>query len=298
VIPVPDGTTTRSVGTHDGATLRVLERGSHDLPPLVLLHGITMGASAWTYQLRDLADRFRVVAYDLRGHDASSVGADGYGLSVLARDLMTILDDLDREDAIVVGHSMGAAALMRLCRDHPDVVAAKVRGLVFLSAGPGFDFRPRVERIVQSGNDAGLRLVERMRFKPWYRFPDTRAARTLVRLSFGRDPQPMHVEWTRQLLAAQDREAMLRSGFGMGDHDGVRVVGSIATRSIVVVGSHDRLTSPRLARRIHRSFAPGVARLEIIDGAGHQVMLERPAELDALVRAFADDLAREPTPVE
>jgi len=293
VIPLPDGTHRRVLETDDGAELYLLERGDPAAQPLVLVHGITMASATWTYQLRDLADRFRVVAFDQRGHGGSTAGADGYGLSVLARDLAAVLADLDRDDAIVLGHSMGAAALMRLCRDHHQIVKQRVRGLVFLSAGPGFDLRPLAERIVRVGNDAGLRLFERLEFRPWYRFPSNRVSRALVRLSFGRDPVPMHIEWTRELVAAQDREAMLRSGFGMGDHDGARVVGSITTPSIVAVGSNDRLTSPRLARSIFRSFAPGVAQLIVIDGAGHQVMLERPEQLAAALRDFADGLAAE-----
>ncbi len=284
---LPDGTRTSTFTTSDGASLRLVERGDPDAPPLVLLHGITMDASTWLYQLRDLSDSFRVVAIDQRGHGRSTAGHDGYGLTVLARDVVELLEHFDLRDAIVLGHSMGAAVVMRLCRDHAAAVDARVRGIVLLSAGPGFDLPPVIERAVLTSAAVGLRAVELARFRGWYGFGERDLSTALVRLAFGERPSPTHVEWTRRIVAGQDGEAMLRSGFGMADHDGVRAVRSIHTPTTIVVGTHDLLTPPRLARRIERAFPPGVARLEIVDGPGHQLMLERPDTLAAIVRSFA-----------
>jgi pimeloyl-ACP methyl ester carboxylesterase len=270
--------------------LRVVERGDRTAPPLVLLHGITMDASTWQYQLRDLSDAFRVIATDQRGHGQSTAGTDGYGLTVLARDVAELLAHLDLRDAILLGHSMGAAVVMRLCRDHAPVVGERVRGIVLLSAGPGFDLPPALERAILTSAALGLRTAELLRFRGWYGFGERDVSTALVRLAFGARPSSTHIEWTRQIVAGQDGEAMLRSGFGMADHDGVRAVRSVHTPTMLIVGSHDLLTPPRLARRIHRAFPPGVARLDVVDGPGHQLMLERPDALAALVRSFASSL--------
>lgn len=289
-LALPDGTRTSHLVTTDGASLRLVERGDPGAPPLLLLHGITMDSSTWLYQLRDLSDSFRVIAVDQRGHGHSSPGDDGYGLSVLARDVVELIDGLDLRDAIVLGHSMGGAVVMRLCRDHAAVVADRVRGIVLLSAGPGFDLPPAVERMVLTTSALALHACERLRFRGWYGFDDRDLSFALVRLAFGARPSSTHVEWTRRIVANQDGEAMLRSGFGMADHDGVRAVRAIRTPTTLVVGSHDLLTPPRLARRIERAFPPGVARLEVVDGPGHQLMLERPDALAAIVRSFARSL--------
>ena len=286
----PEGTRTATFTTTDGASLRVVERGDPAAPPMLLLHGITMDASTWQYQLRDLSESFRVIAIDQRGHGQSTAGDDGYGLSVLARDVVALLEQFDLGDAILLGHSMGAAVVMRMCRDHPAVVDERVRGIVLLSAGPGFDLPPALERAMLTFSALGLRALEELQFRGWYGFDDRDLSFALVRLAFGARPSSTHIEWTRRIVAAQDGEAMLRSGFGMADHDGVRAVRSIHTPTTLIVGTHDLLTPPRLARRIERAFPPGVARLEVVDGPGHQLMLERPDALATIVEAFARSL--------
>ena len=290
-LALPDGTRVDTITMRDGTQLHVVERGELSAPPLVLLHGITMDSSTWQYQLRDLSDTFRVIAVDQRGHGRSGAGTDGYGLTVLANDVVELLEQRDLRDAIVLGHSMGAAVAMRLCREHADVVDARVRGVVLLSAGPGFDLPAALERALVTTSVLGLKAMERARFSGWYDFADNDFSYALVRAAFGRAPSNTHIEWTRRIVAAQDAEAMVRSGFGMADHDGVRAVRSVQTPTLLIVGTHDLLTPPRLARRIERAFAPGVARLEVVNGPGHQLMLERPDALAELVRSFAASLS-------
>ena len=75
------------------ATHRALELGVNyvdtapgsALPPVVLLHGITLRHDVWAPQFHQLADRYRVIAVDLRGHGRSTAGSAGRSLSMVAR---------------------------------------------------------------------------------------------------------------------------------------------------------------------------------------------------------------------
>jgi pimeloyl-ACP methyl ester carboxylesterase len=288
LLALPSDTTERIVPTHDGGQLLVVERGDVDAQPLVLLHGLAMQASTWSYQLRDLADRFRVVAVDQRGHGRSRVGDDGYALTALGDDVASVLVGLDLRETIVVGHSMGGAGLMRFCRDHRDVLASRVAGLVFASNGPGFELSDTAMRAVGSTSAAVLRAVARTRAWGWYRLRDNDLSYALLRPYFGRAPSNTHIEWTRRMAADCAPEAMVRSAFAMADHDGIRALRETDTPALVIVGSHDLMSPPRFARRIADALPNG--QLEIIDGAGHQVMLECPTELAKVLVGFADAL--------
>jgi pimeloyl-ACP methyl ester carboxylesterase len=134
LLDLPDGVTRHLLDTRDGGTVHLIEQGEGR--PVVLLHGVTLRADAWAPQFHLLADRYRVIAVDLRGHGGSLAGDDGYGIPRLAADLTTVLDGLDLRDAIVVGHSMGGMTAMQFCGDHPDVLAHRVAGLVFLAPEP------------------------------------------------------------------------------------------------------------------------------------------------------------------
>ena len=128
---MPSDVTHRSVPTPDGGSLHVMERG--DGRPLMLLHGITLSAEVWAPQLNQLADRYRVIAVDLRGHGQSTAGRDGYGIPRLATDVATVLEALDLDDAVLVGHSMGGMTVMQFCDDHADVLSRRVAGVVFVA---------------------------------------------------------------------------------------------------------------------------------------------------------------------
>jgi pimeloyl-ACP methyl ester carboxylesterase len=191
-------------------------------------------------------------------------------------------------DAIVVGHSLGGAGLMRFCRDHRDVLASRVAGLVFASNGPGFELSDTAMRAVGSTSAAVLRAVARTRAWGWYRLRDNDLSYALLRPYFGRAPSNTHIEWTRRMAADCAPEAMVRSAFAMADHDGIRALRETDTPALVIVGTHDLMSPPRFARRIADALPNG--QLEIIDGAGHQVMLECPTELAKVLVGFADAL--------
>jgi pimeloyl-ACP methyl ester carboxylesterase len=130
---------------HDGVTLALDDSGEG--PPVVLAHGLTatrryvvMGSTALQ------RSGHRVIAYDARGHGASSpaAGPDQYGYEQLGRDLEAVLDGLGIERAVLAGASMGAHTLLWLALHRPERVA----GLVIVT--PAYD---------ASGNDDPARLA-------------------------------------------------------------------------------------------------------------------------------------------
>ena len=77
------------VTTTDGGRIHVVEAGQG--PPIVLVHGITLGVGIWVRQFRGLAGTHRVIAIDQRGHGQSIAGTDGYRFERLADDLIEVL---------------------------------------------------------------------------------------------------------------------------------------------------------------------------------------------------------------
>jgi 3-oxoadipate enol-lactonase len=96
-------------------------------PPVVLLHGLSATRRNVVQGSRHLATRgYRVIAYDARGHGASSPGP-AYGYAELIADLEAVLEDLDLERAALVGSSMGAATAMAFALADPERVPALVQ---------------------------------------------------------------------------------------------------------------------------------------------------------------------------
>ena len=118
----------REIATN-GVTLRALDEGSG--PLVVLCHGFPELAYSWRHQIPALLDAgFRVVAPDMRGFGRSSIPQeiDAYDVVTLCGDICGLLDALDEESAVLVGHDWGANVVWHMALIHPQRVRA-VAGL-------------------------------------------------------------------------------------------------------------------------------------------------------------------------
>ena len=107
----------------NGIDLAVTEEGMGD--PVVLIHGFPELAYSWRHQLPALADAgFRAIAYDQRGYGGSSkpTTIEAYGLTNLVADVIGLLDVLEIERAILVGHDWGSIVVWTAALMYPDRV--------------------------------------------------------------------------------------------------------------------------------------------------------------------------------
>jgi pimeloyl-ACP methyl ester carboxylesterase len=117
------GTTTRTV-TRDGVNLAVDVGG--DGPPVVLAHGFPELAFSWRHQVPALLEAgYQVAVPDQRGYGRSDrpEAIEAYDMVQLTGDLLAVLDSLGEERAIFVGHDWGAAVVWQLALIAPERVA-------------------------------------------------------------------------------------------------------------------------------------------------------------------------------
>jgi len=107
-LPIPrlDGVTSRFVQADD-LTVHVAEAGPADAPPLVLLHGWPQHWWCWREVVPLLADSYRLLMPDLRGHGWTDAPRDGYEKEQLVSDLLATMDALEVDEAGLVGHDWG-----------------------------------------------------------------------------------------------------------------------------------------------------------------------------------------------
>ncbi len=107
-----------------GVRLAVVDEGVKRGTPIVLLHGLASTHRWWDLVAKRLVSRYRVIRFDHRGHGESDAPAGGYHIGQLATDTRGVLDALDLDGAVLVGHSLGAAVALRVAAEHPDRVTA------------------------------------------------------------------------------------------------------------------------------------------------------------------------------
>jgi pimeloyl-ACP methyl ester carboxylesterase len=278
----------RPITSFDGTTISVVEAGAG--PPVVLVHGVTLSVRTWVHQLRTLPARgYRAIAVDQRGHGASILGDAGHAVEHLGDDLMHVVRELDLHGAVLVGHSMGGIAVQSFAIRHPDLARERIRGLVLLSTlcktplgSQATRARASIERLTRRTPDT-TRL-----------WSSPRLGLLLARVGFGRDPAPGDVELVRQMLSECANDTRIEAPRALIGMDLTGELPKVELPTLVICGTADVITPPFHSRQIH-TLLPN-ARLELVEGGGHMLMLERTDTIDALIDAFAREVGATPEP--
>jgi pimeloyl-ACP methyl ester carboxylesterase len=131
------------VGVAGGSSLHVLAWSASDsaaqpradAAPFLLLHGLASTARSWEPVAQRLAAAgHRVFAADLRGHGLSDKPDDGYDLATFASDLASLIEALELDGPVLVGHSLGAFVILEAFARHPEL-GSLVRGIVLVEGG-------------------------------------------------------------------------------------------------------------------------------------------------------------------
>ncbi len=164
-------------------------------PTLVLVHGITAHWQLFRPIVPTLAQRWHLVAMDLRGHGGSGHVPGRYGLLDYASDVMALICHLDDGPVVVIGHSLGAMTGIALASEHPDAVRALVLEDPPLGA---FSGRPL--------GDRSLRHFIAMRDLAQAKPPPDEMVRILTEREPGLDPEV--VQWRARRLLQLDPDAL------------------------------------------------------------------------------------------
>ncbi|WP_298464217.1 alpha/beta hydrolase [uncultured Erythrobacter sp.] len=170
----------RMIDGDGGVPLRVVETGNPDGPAILFIHGMAQSTLSFERQLNsDLAKRFRLVAFDLRGHGGSAKpwrSSDYAGSRVWAADVAAVIEALELRDVTIVGWSFGGYVAVSYLRHYGD---DRVRGLNLVGTSAGLvEFQPpknsSVEKVTGNPDSVARRssldLAERV--AAMHEFPD------------------------------------------------------------------------------------------------------------------------------
>lgn len=269
------------IATADGGEVHVLEEGPEDGAPVVLLHGVTLRASVWHHQFV-LSPPARVFAVDLRDHGESRSGDEGPSIEANATDLALLLQHFDLTAAVVIGHSMGGMVLGRFLADHAAVAGARVGAIGFVSSAGRVPTRvPAGLLAVAAGRLGALAAGQPGLARRLGRIPRSDLGEASVRATFGRPAHPDDVREVAASFDAMEPDAFLSIAPSLLGHDVLEALGSVDLPAGVIVGSRDALTPVRESKELADTLRHST--LEVVPEAGHQLMLERPDEVNALI---------------
>jgi pimeloyl-ACP methyl ester carboxylesterase len=125
----------------DAHLAAIVWEGSAGAPTVVAIHGITANAWSWAAVARELDERVRLVAVDLRGRGGSSDAPPPFGIRQHADDVAAVVAALDCAPSLLAGHSMGTYVALLCAERHPAAVTdvVLVDGGIPLQAPPDTD---------------------------------------------------------------------------------------------------------------------------------------------------------------
>lgn len=259
------------LSTPDGVVINYSDVGSGQ--PIIFLHGWLMSSMVWTAQQR-LMEKFRIIAPDLRGHGES--GGTVFSYDGCVADLVTLMDALGLEQAIVVGWSMGAQIALHSWSQ----LQSRLVGLVLVGGTPMFcrqegygygvplaEARGMAVRLKRNFNLAAGEFYQGM-FTPAERIGHD--VNDMSKSIVGRLPEPA--------LALSALNELIRS-------DLRGVLPGISIPVLLLHGGADHICLPEAALYMHDKLPH--SRLEIFPAVGHAPFLTSPSEFNALLTDFA-----------
>jgi 3-oxoadipate enol-lactonase len=243
--------------------------------PVVMLHGFPFNRSMWREQAEALRDTHRVITPDLRGHGESEVAPGAATMEEVAKDVASLLDELNVEGASVAGLSMGGYVALAFYRLFPE----RVRSLVLADTRAQGDTdearRTREET-------AGRALKEGMGTIADAMLPKLLAPAT-------HEHKPEVVARVREMILSTKPEGAAAALRGMAVRSNqTELLTEIRVPVLILVGSEDAITPPADSR-LMQSRIEG-SRLEMIEGAGHVSNLERPEQFNRALLTFLGGL--------
>jgi 3-oxoadipate enol-lactonase len=242
--------------------------GAADAPVVVLSNSLGATRGMWDPQVPGLAERYRVVTYDTRGHGESPAPAGPYTLDDLADDLVALLDEVGAERAHVAGLSLGGMTAMRLAAREP----GRVDRLALLCTSAKPDPKPFLERAatVRSGGTGPLAPAV--------------AARWLTPAYAAEHPEL--VAQLESMIAGCDDNGYAACCEVVAAVDLREDLSAISAPTLVISGWDDLALPPEHQKLIADSI-PGAELVTVSPGA-HLANLEQPLQVTGLLLGHFD----------
>jgi 3-oxoadipate enol-lactonase len=236
---------------------------------VVLSNSLMSDHTMWDVTVPALADRYRVLRYDTRGHGRSGTTPGPYSIAMLADDAVGLLDALKIGQAHFVGLSMGGMIAQQMGARFPERVYSL--GLCDTAS----EMPPRsiwAERFEIAGSRGAAGLVDST-IQRWFTAP-----------FIARDPGA--IEKVRRMILGTGTEGYIACGSAVRDMAQTTMLLKVKAPTLVLVGRQDPACTVEQATVIHRMIDR--SEMVVLENAAHLSNIEQPQAFNGALRVFID----------
>ncbi|MFQ6088258.1 MAG: alpha/beta fold hydrolase [Candidatus Methanofastidiosia archaeon] len=225
---------------------------------LVFIHGAGGSENTWIYQKKHFEKRYKVIVPNLmkicKNNDISNY----------VRDVLTFLCENQIEKCVMIGHSMGGAITLKFGLTYPK----KLKAIVLVGTGAKLRVHPMIFEVIEKDHERAANLITEFAL-------------------YEKTPRELALKISKDILKTP-KDVLLKNFKACDKFDQMDEISGIEVPTLIVCGSEDRLTplkySSYLKNKIENS------QLEVIERAGHMVMLEQHEEFNEKLDEFLEHL--------
>ncbi|MHA1804551.1 MAG: alpha/beta fold hydrolase [Promethearchaeota archaeon] len=226
---------------------------------LIFIHGSGGSSNTWKYQLNALNLNMNLIALDLPSH-ANSDPFEELSLELYVDVVKKLIEELELEEVILCGHSLGGAIIQSFYFTYPK----KVKGLILVGTGGRLRVSPLILDSLASNYQ---KFLEELPSGAFYR----------------KIPRKIIEEYVAE--TSQIPSSVALADFQICDaFDTLDKTETIDVPCLIICGKQDHLTPVKYSNYFHDKI--NISELVIINGAGHMVILEKPKEFNSAIESF------------
>lgn len=231
--------------------------------PIIFSHGWMCDCSVWNSQIEFFSKKYKVIAYDQRGHGRSDKPEGDYSIQTLSNDLHSLIQKLNLEKVTLVGHSMGGMTALVFALGHPD----KISKLVLVGTSAKMNFLGRIQGWIMM-HILSQESFARGMIDFWHYEPSEQAKKGALDRAM-KTPKFVVYECFTEFMTNYD----IRNR-----------VSKIKVPTLIIIGDKDKATPVEMSQCINREIEG--SKLKIINDSKHMVMIDKANELNEIIDTF------------
>jgi len=260
--------------TANNITVSYNDEGPENAPVIIFIHGFPFNKEMWNMQIDALNEKFRVIAYDVRGHGNSWSGTDDFSIELFVKDLIGLLDTLEIEKTTLCGLSMGGYIALKAMENFPH----RFDSLILCDTSCQAD-SPEVK-------EKRMKAIEGILENGVEKFANDSLKNFFAEESF--IVKKDVVAKVREIVINTTEKSIIKTLLALSRrNETCSTLWKIKVPVLILVGEEDKITPPEVAQFMHEEIYGSV--MSVIENAGHLSNLENPYQFNKQLKTFLDN---------
>ena len=266
----------RNTGTNikitvNNITVSYTDEGPENAAVIIFIHGFPFSKEMWNKQIDELKGKFRVIAYDVRGHGNSWSGTDDFSIELFVKDLLSLMDTLEIEKTALCGLSMGGYIALNAIENHPH----RFDSLILCDTSCSADSPEAKEKRMKAIEGIWENGIEK--------FADDSIKNFFASVSFIKKKDV--IAGVREIMIGTTEKSVIRTLLALSNRkETCTTLWKIKVPVLILVGEEDKITPPEAAQFMHEEINGSV--MSVIENAGHLSNLENPDQFNQQLKRF------------